>query len=378
MINVVDKQLLELLKSALWGGPIKTYNEFKDWGSLFAIAKSQAVLGLIANAALTDSCVTNLIHEKIKVKLKTFMMTNIATYNLVNNTLLKVVAVLEQAEIPYVLLKGQALARNYPAPELRACGDIDIYVGQDNYLKACAVLSTNATWKENVDPLENLKHYDLKIGAVSVEVHRFSEVLPSKYYNRIYQTYSDDGLRNNVRVVDFSGISVRTPADDFNAFYIFNHMWHHFLTSGVGLRQICDWMLFLRARKNDINTDKLRKIIEDMNLMKPWQVFGCILVNELGMPQEEFPFYNSHRKKDASKVLRYILTEGNFGHDRDINKNRHKESYIQRKVKSAYLHTKRYIPLFFMFAPHVLRHYSSVVRTGLLRVWTDLLNFHSK
>ena len=39
-----------------------------------------------------------------------------------------------------MFVNDQALARNYPVPELRACGDVDIYVGSKNYMKACEVL----------------------------------------------------------------------------------------------------------------------------------------------------------------------------------------------------------------------------------------------
>lgn len=32
----------------------------------------------------------------------------------------------------------------------------------------------------------------------------------------------------------------------FNAFYVFMHLYHHFLQVGVGLRQVCDWMLIMK------------------------------------------------------------------------------------------------------------------------------------
>ena len=76
---------------------------------------------------------------------------------------------------------------------------------------------------------------------------------------------------------------------DFNAFYIFNHRWHHFMTSGIGLRQFCDWMLFLHKHKDEIDLGRLEKFLMDMDMMKPWQSFGCVIVDVLGMPEEEFP-----------------------------------------------------------------------------------------
>ena len=39
----------------------------------------------------------------------------------------------------------------------------------------------------------------------------------------------------------------------FNAFYIFVHLYYHFLQVGVGFRQICDWMLWLKRQEETID-----------------------------------------------------------------------------------------------------------------------------
>ena len=117
---------------------------------------------------------------------------------------------------------------------------------------------------------------------------------------------------------------------------------------------------------------KLRRILEDMDLMGPWQAFGCVLVEKLGMPAEEFPFYDTRKGRKVRKIVRRILTEGNFGHEREMYKNRSGEGYLKRKCKSLYLHTTRSLDLFFLFPSHVARQYWSGVRTGVSAVWRDL------
>jgi hypothetical protein len=368
---MTENVFFNLLRSSLWGTPASIPSDLNDWSGVFSLAKSQSVLGLIAHAVLNDPAIVASLPEGLSVKLRSFMMANVATHNLLNNTLLQVVSTLDNAGVRSVLLKGQGLARVYPVPELRACGDIDIYVGSENYLKSCDVLGNIASWKEDSQPAENTKHFDIRIGKTTVEIHRYSDVNASKRYDRIYQTYSDEGLSSKLRVMDFAGTTVNTPADDFNAFYIFNHIWHHFMTSGIGLRQLCDWMLFLHARKDDIDQAKLRKILDDMDMMKPWQAFGCVLVDKMGMPAEEFPFYEARRGKKVRKIVDRILTEGNFGQEREFFKNRSGESYFKRKVKSIYLHTVRYVQLFFMFPSHVAREYWSVLCRGVSAVWRD-------
>lgn len=362
---------LELLRVSIWGGTARIPNGFKDWVKVFALAKTQSVLALVAHAVLSDPEISRSLSEETKAKLKQHVMANMATHRILNNAVVQVVSALDGAGVPSVLLKGQALARNYPIPELRACGDVDIYVGSENYLKACEVLCSIATWKEPRDPMEDAKHYDIRIGQTPVEIHRFSDVNPSKHFDSIYQRYSDEGVSCGLRVMDFAGTVVNTPADDFNAFYIFNHLWHHFLTSGIGLRQFCDWMMFLHVRKDEIDLVKLRQIIVDMDLMTPWQAFGCVLVDKLGMPEEEFPFYDARKGNDVDRIVRRVLKEGNFGKEREIYKGRAGEAYFKRKAKSFYLHFTRSLQLFFMFPSHIMRQFWYTFCVSVSAVWKD-------
>ena len=88
MSSIVDKQLLEFLRSAFWGKPVVILDGFNDWGALFAAANKQSVLSLVANVALNDSYVANLIPSESKDKIKSFTMTNVATHKIVNNTIM--------------------------------------------------------------------------------------------------------------------------------------------------------------------------------------------------------------------------------------------------------------------------------------------------
>ena len=363
--------LYELMKSALWGRPAVVDADFKDWGEVFAVAKSQSVLALVGHAALNNANVREKLPAGMAEKLKAFVMANVATHNMLNGTLARVVNTMNEASMEYVLLKGQGLARNYPVPELRACGDIDLYVGSKNYLKACDMLGAIASWQQERAPMDDVKHYDIMIGKTTVEIHRFSDVNASSRYDRVYQRYSDEGLSQNLRVLQIAGMPVNTPADDFNAFYIFNHLWHHFMTSGIGLRQFCDWMLFLHKHKADIDLQRLENILKEMDMMKPWQSFGCVLVDVLGMPAEDFPFYDKRKSGMVKKIMKFVISEGNFGHNREIFKDRYKESYLKRKIKSFTLHTIRTMSLITLFPSYVIRQYWNTFVVGVSVVWKD-------
>lgn len=65
-----------------------------------------------------------------------------------------------------------------------------------------------------------------------------------------------------------------------------------------------------------IDRSRLRSILTDMDLMGPWKAFGCVLVDELGLPSSEFPFYDAEAGRKKTRILKRVLQEGNFGKER--------------------------------------------------------------
>lgn len=369
-----ERLFLNILKSSLWGTKLDIPEDFDDWTSLMMLAKSQSVLGLVANVLLSNEEMQLRIPVKMQQRLRTFIRLNVATHSVLNRTLVQVVKLMDDAGIQPVLLKGQGVARNYPMPELRQCGDIDLYVGVENFSKACSLIDTIASDANLPENGQDDKHYEAMVGDIVIEIHKYSEVHPSAYYDSMYQKYSDEGLTTDLRVYDFSGISVNTPADTFNAFYIFNHIWQHFMTSGVGLRQFIDWMLFMYKHKATIDVAKLKRILEDMNLIRPWQILGCVLVDDLGLPSSDFPFYDERYESKKGRVLRRVLEEGNFGHERAYYKNRKDENYWNTKIKSFYYNLERYFQLLLIFPSHAMNRFVNMLAIGFKAVWKDSFN----
>lgn len=67
---------LNILKSSLWGTAIAVPQEFDEWGKLLALEKAQSVLGLVANAVLSDAEAARRIPADMQKRLKAFVMSN--------------------------------------------------------------------------------------------------------------------------------------------------------------------------------------------------------------------------------------------------------------------------------------------------------------
>lgn len=362
---------LNLLKASMWGVRPQVPQEFDDWGSVVRLAKSQSVLALVGNLMLSDAEISERVPQELKDNVRKFVMSSMLTHNLLDSTLVKVVSALRVNKVESVLLKGQGIARNYPQPELRQCGDIDLYVGPDNGEKVHDILAPIAVKIDGKEYITVGKHYHVTMpGGVEVEVHRLTDLIVSSKKNTVYQTASDKGTSTGLVTYDFAGTPVNTPADDFNAFFIFNHLFHHFLTSGIGLRQFCDWMMFLHARKGRLDLEYLDKLLCDMDMMKPWKAFGCVLVELLGMPEEEFPFYDKRYEDKVGKIIRRVLDEGNFGRERSIIKNRG-TNYLLNKTRSFLGHMGKAAALLFLFPNQALTQFGNTLAVGFSAVWAD-------
>ncbi|MBQ2874263.1 MAG: nucleotidyltransferase family protein, partial [Bacteroidales bacterium] len=229
-----EKVFFSLLRNAFWGSEIDIPEGFADWGDVARTAKIQSALGVAGDVMLSDSRIASAMSQELRTKVKTFIMANMMTHGKLNGVLVNVVSHLSAAGIRSVLLKGQGLAQYYPKPELRQCGDIDLYVGLERYADSYDVVKPLATQIDDRKALEVGKHYDFFVGKVAVEMHRYSDRYPTPKLDRIYQEVSLKGLNEDLVPLMFSGQTVYTPSDEYNAFYIFSHLFHHFLINGLG------------------------------------------------------------------------------------------------------------------------------------------------
>ena len=362
-----------ILKSALWG-----LDDRLDASSLsrddvmaaLRIAKAQTVLGMVANEVMQTSSLSCLLNEADKAGLKRFVMSNLTTGQMLNNALINIVLELRKHGIEPVLLKGQGVAKYYPMPELRQCGDIDVYVGQDNFAKACEVIGEMSSPEDHQGDIPSLKHFHTRIGHAFIVIHRYTDVYWPKRYDRVYQKISDAGMHSDLVPLDFAGVPVMSPAVDFNVFFIFNHFWHHFIADGVGLRQLCDWVRLMHVNHGKINLDYLSDVLGKMRLMKEWQVFGYIAVNTLGLPADEMPFYEPKYKKTAEKVLELIMLEGNFGKENMKGYNRPK-GYVAGKWYSFKKRFGRNLRVLSIFPMESFRHITKVFICGIGVMFSD-------
>lgn len=337
-------QMTRLLSASLWDTQVKEAPFWGpvDWKRIFTLAFRQAVTGLVADGA---SRLPQPLQPSAKEmqKLQMILVKNEQRHQQLNRTLVEVTNLLAKEGIRAILLKGQGVAQNYPTPTLRACGDIDLYIGPENYVRACRLADQWNGTDENSS--ESKKHYHFCHQGVTIEFHRIAERLPMPWHNARFQRWTQENLQQNkLRKIYIGGAEILLPPVHFDTLYIFNHAWHHFVSSGIGLRQLCDWARYLHTFHSEIDCNILKTELKAFGLWRSWQLFGYIVVKYVGLPQEECPFYNTRYARQAEAIVLQIKQEGNFGFFRPV-KSARPHPYMAGKWYSLKNSCRRYAEL---------------------------------
>ena len=200
----------------------------------------------------------------------------------------------------------------YRHPEHRRCGDIDFYIGLEDYERANALLRPDATQEEE----EIFKHACMHWHGVIVENHRIlinlSRPVADRRMQRLTTAWGRD--KSACPTLRVGEMEARVPPVAFHAAYVLTHATLHFLNEGIGMRQVCDWACLLHAHHSDEELREVARLIRRFGLSRAARLFGALLMKQLDFPAEWLPIPCS--PKDFAKadwLLQDIWTGGNFG-----------------------------------------------------------------
>lgn len=328
--------LFQLLQSALWG---KTFDVDNDCciEEVLLLAEEQTVLGLIFEEIAKRNFKIN---QQELFKYICLLHTIRQQNQVVNNVLVGFVNTVEKIDVDYLVVKGQTLACLYPDPYLRMSGDIDYLINSDY-----GFAKTKIEEAQSVDLPSKLLEREIAYNwrDVVFELHTSLIDFSCKKHQQYWDKLVIDCWQERT-AVDIEGVRVNTLSPTLNAVYIFLHLFTHFSKVGISLRQFCDWAVFLRHYENEIDKDKVQRILQELELQNAYIAFGAVLVDKLGLPEVSFPMkIDDLHRRWTSKILDDIFSGGNFG--RMNHKSKHPWLFKLESVGFALRNTVRYFRL---------------------------------
>ena len=344
---------LNLLSAAMWDKPADAAL-FKGldagtWNGIVDMARRQTVSALIADKALS------LPQESLPPRELSFQfIIMIEQTEALNRKMIQVLSDLtklfQAGNFSFCLLKGLGNGVNYPSPLLRNAGDLDLFIYREEDFEKSKEWFTKKGYE--IEDGHHI-HYAFDKEGIRIENHRRISYFDNKKYDILFKEWEEElAERDNFTSIQIDDLVVKQLPVEMNAFFIFQHLFRHFVHLGVGFRQFCDWILFLSKHKEEINPVSFTAIATSYSLLYPMQVFARAAVKHLDTPETIFPFEVIADDIHADWVITDILHSGNFGFHRP-GKQRPKEKL--RGMWFSYKTTVRRSIKFGAIAPEHIR-----------------------
>lgn len=329
-MNKTECAFLELLKAGLWGTAVHD-EDFSDsdinWERVVELAREQTVLGVVGDAmsilsrgVMPRSLYLQVLKEVMEIEEANKRMNGLVP--ILFNTL-------DELGVKSWLLKGQGVAQNYRNPLRRQSGDIDVFFPLVNDFEKAREDFLRHLKPEDVSAdTPSMKTLEFDYKGIYIELHGKIDPEVNRQSNKMFDSFLQSCV--GLPTEKWSGASL--PPTRFDAVFVFLHMVRHYFGGGIGLRQVCDWIRLLHAKKETIDLTQLESDLKNTGLYKLWKAFGYMAVDLLGCPAESMPFYGHCYSKQANRLLRYILESGNFGNYDERTKSDSKYYFIRRFV----------------------------------------------
>lgn len=262
-----------------------------DWEYMLALASEQGLSAIVLDGAqkLTDRGELTEGRSMDKALKKQWIGTVIKNYEWKYDDYRKRIGEMarfyNEHGFKLMVLKGYGLSLNYPIPQHRPCGDIDIWLF-GKYKEADAVLSqelgivvdtshphhTVSHWAGYL--VEN--HYDW----VSVYSHWSAPKI-----ERIFKSLAMD----DSWTVDVEGQTVYLPSPTLHALFLQRHALLHFNSNGLNLRQILDWGFLVKNHRQEIDWNWLVATLKQFNMAEFFACLNAICIEDFGFDAELFP-----------------------------------------------------------------------------------------
>lgn len=309
----VQDTLLQVLSDTIWHKPSEYSFTESEWEDILTLAEAHGVSFLVLQEASSIS--RQVSPEKWSGWRRKLLST------VVNNASLmavqtQIVGLLAQQGIPCAILKGTSLAACYPDPLARALGDIDLLVAPEYVDQAAGILASQG-FRAPKESYDHPYHIDFYRNNTVLELHFAASTFPD----------SETGAHAR-RVMDSCWQGIRTKrveehtfpclSDYHQALSLMLHMERHMTNGCIGLRQLCDWAVFVKDVPAHSFEAEILPMLERCGLAEFARVLTKACVQYLGLDPDWVCWCRMVRDRHTEAMMREILRTGSI-HNKNNN-----------------------------------------------------------
>lgn len=204
--------------------------------------------------------------------------------------------------IKMLVAKGYGLSLNYPVPNHRPLGDIDIWLFGEQKR------GDNALSEKGVK-IDYGHHHHTIFNYKGVTIENYSDFLcvpghrKNASYERILKRLAyEESVRSEI-----NGEEIYYPSANFNALFILKHSATHFASTEMNLRQLLDWGTFVLKHGKEVDWDFVIKVAKLYNLYHFMSCQNAMCIDCFGFQSDNFPKFERNKELET-RVLNDILS----------------------------------------------------------------------
>lgn len=319
MMSDINQLFFELIQIAIGTRICLSHTPTADeWGELYAMAKKQSLVG-VCFAGVQKLQTQRQEPPEMLYLTWMGMAAKIQQRNeVVNRQCVELQDRLAKDGFRSFLMKGQCNAALYgELNALRQSGDIDVFVDGGRESVVDYVKRTAPTSVINEIELE-FKIFD----DTEVDMHYGLSNLRHPFRNKKLHAYLNgykDANYTNYRKLPNLDKGISCPVWEYDVVYQLVHVYEHFISRGVGLRQIMDFHFLLLNKPQDANTMAVKDAVRSIGLDGFASRLMWVLQHVFGISMIGVPWIPNMR--DGEFLLNEVLISGNFGQANEKMKN---------------------------------------------------------
>lgn len=254
-------------------------------------------------------------------------------------------ALMKNAGIPYVILKGCASALYYPAPINRIMGDVDFLVPKEYVDKAGQILEENGfiPWD-----IQHICHIVYSKPPTHLEMHFEPAGVPNGEMGKRVRDYLSNIMDQAVELPYENG-NISCPSPFHHGLILLLHTSHHLTGEGIGLRHLCDWAVFAASFSDDEFRNLFEEKLKAIGLWKFAKILTRTAEIYLGCPHRAWA--GDIENGLAYDIIREIFEGGNFGIKKE---ERIYESYLISNRGKDGVRNESMVKQFFQSMNHIV------------------------
>ena len=294
---------LALIRHYFFQEPI---DEILAYDFLYTLARDQHLIPMIY-----ESC-RELDHFKqadpaIQTQMRISAIGQIITQQQYDHELERINECFKQDGLKPLVLKGRICRETYPQPDYRCSADEDLLIKTEDYPRYAKILTANGyicQARAEVDEtiLKHSQTINFTNHHLTLELH----IHPFGTNHELHQRMNRYFLDSCDHPYYSEPFYTLQPTEHY-LFLIF-HLYKHFLSAGVGVRQLLDLLLYKKAYADKIDMAFIDQALEDMHITK---LYDALM--QCGDTYLHFPYEKPKFKQKLEPLMENLLVSGCTG-----------------------------------------------------------------